>query len=134
GRSSSSTRSATTASAASRCARQRWLKRPRPWWTHEPSRAPEEAPAAVVRARGRDRGDGGDRHTRGGCDGRLRGRCPDELGAVPTRRKATPLMKIRALLKRMRLRPLQGEGERPIDNVDALKTAVDHSLITSDGG
>jgi hypothetical protein len=43
-------------------------------------------------------------------------------------------MRLRELLKRMRLRPLQGEGERPVDNVDALTTAVDHSLITSDGG
>jgi hypothetical protein len=41
-------------------------------------------------------------------------------------------VKLRELLKRMRLRPLQGEGERPIDNVDALTTG--HALDTSSGG
>ena len=29
-------------------------------------------------------------------------------------------MKLRELLKRIRPKPLQGEGERPIDNVDAM--------------
>ncbi len=28
-------------------------------------------------------------------------------------------MKLRELLKKIRLRPLQGEGQRPIDDVDA---------------
>jgi hypothetical protein len=31
-------------------------------------------------------------------------------------------VKLRQLLKRFRLRPLQGEGERPIDDVDAMAT------------
>jgi hypothetical protein len=32
-------------------------------------------------------------------------------------------VKLRELLRKMRLRSLQGEGERPVDNVDAMATA-----------
>jgi hypothetical protein len=44
-------------------------------------------------------------------------------------------MKIRALLKRIRLRSLQvGDGERSIDNVDALSGAINHSTDPTTGG
>ena len=40
-------------------------------------------------------------------------------------------MRLRELWKKVRLRPLSGEGERPIDNVDALAT-MDGLLQTND--
>ena len=43
-------------------------------------------------------------------------------------------MKLRELLKRIRLRSLQGEGERPVDNVDALSGAINHSQSPATGG
>jgi len=33
-------------------------------------------------------------------------------------------MKLRELLKKIRPKPLQGEGERPVDNVDGMASAV----------
>jgi len=43
-------------------------------------------------------------------------------------------MKLRKLLKRIRLQALSGDGERPIDNVDALSGAVNHSADPTTGG
>ncbi|HZD87119.1 MAG TPA: hypothetical protein VE088_03840 [Gaiellaceae bacterium] len=41
-------------------------------------------------------------------------------------------MKLRELLKKVRLRPLEGEGEKPLDEVDALATAAaaQHAGVT----
>ena len=41
-------------------------------------------------------------------------------------------MKLRELLKKLRPKPLQGEGERPVDNVDGWATGVGTS--SGDGG
>jgi hypothetical protein len=40
-------------------------------------------------------------------------------------------VKIRELLKRIRLRPLEGNGERPIDDVDALATMAGETLTST---
>jgi hypothetical protein len=43
-------------------------------------------------------------------------------------------VKLRELLKKIRLRPLQGEGGKPIDNVDALASAPVDQLRGVDSG
>jgi hypothetical protein len=43
-------------------------------------------------------------------------------------------MKLRDLLRKIRPVPLSGEGERPVDNVDALAGAINHSQDPATGG
>jgi hypothetical protein len=43
-------------------------------------------------------------------------------------------VRFRDLLTRIRLRPLQGKGERPIDNPDALSFAPTENLRGVDSG
>ncbi len=43
-------------------------------------------------------------------------------------------MKLRELLKRIRPKPLQGDGERPIDNVDGWASGAGTKGADSTGG